>query len=307
MSASLGLLVLGGHRCGTSLAAGLLALHGAFMGRTLPPGRHNPKGYWEHMGVNEANENLLARLRVSWDWPFALPECGEEVPASVRTLMEQAIAPFSGRTFWALKDPRLCRLLPFWRPLLARLGTVRGIVIFRHPEGSCRSLEKRNGFGRGRALSLWLHHFADAVHHLGDTPWIALEYERLLADPEESMARLASEFELRWPRVPGREELRAFADRSLQHHRPAPAPENGPRGGDPLEERCLALHEALSRMHLSRPDAELRKVAAALRKEADANGGLSLELALEMHEELLRLRAWKTAAELEERASARRV
>ncbi|MDR0239777.1 MAG: hypothetical protein LBI88_06055, partial [Deltaproteobacteria bacterium] len=73
MNPSCGLLVLGAHRCGTSMLAGLLALHGAFMGQTLPSGKNNPKGYWEHMGVNEANENMLAHLHISWDWPFVLP------------------------------------------------------------------------------------------------------------------------------------------------------------------------------------------------------------------------------------------
>lgn len=69
-----GLLVLGGHRCGTSMAAGLLAPHGVFLGRTLPAGRHNPKGYFGHIEVNAANETLLDRLGISWDWPFPLPE-----------------------------------------------------------------------------------------------------------------------------------------------------------------------------------------------------------------------------------------
>ncbi len=291
-----GLLVLGGHRCGTSMTAGLLALHGVFLGETLPPGRNNLKGYWENTAVNEANETLLARLGIGWDWPYPLPVSVSRMDSSelndLGALFPRALAPFAGQALWAVKDPRLCRLLPFWRPFLARLGTLRGIVAVRRPEGACRSLERRDRMGRRWALSLWLHHVLDAIHHLGDIPWIALDYESLLAAPREGMDGLARALELRLPRRPEDEELHNFADPGLLHHA-----QESTHTGDKLEMRCRELYELLKNRHLARPDAELLRFAAALRAEMTDARRFDPEPAREMYGELLRLRAYKHSIE----------
>ena len=295
MNPACGLLVLGSHRCGTSMPAGLLALHGAFMGQTLPPGRNNPKGYWEHIGINEANESMLAYLRISWDWPFALPPGWQECLAQFAPLREQALASFRNQPFWAVKDPRLCRLLPLWLPHFSRLtDRLRALVVFRHPEGACRSLEKRNAMSRRRALALWLHHFVDAVTYLRDVPWIAVEYERILAEPRQGMKTLAERLELGgWPKTPSDEELHDFVDPGLRHHPPAP-----PQSGEWLEASCHALYEALRVCHLRGPDAALTRHVNELRAQLDAGRGLDLPLVHEMYAEILQLRAYKQSVEL---------
>ena len=295
MNPSRGILVLGAHRCGTSMLAGLLALHGAFMGRTLPPGRNNPKGYWEHIGINETNESMLARLQISWDWPFALPPRRQELLDSFAPLRERALVSFQNQRFWAVKDPRLCRLLPLWLPHFSRLADkLCAVVVFRHPEGVCRSLEKRNAMRRRRALALWLHHFVDAITHLQDLPWIAVEYERMLAEPGRDMAILAERLELgAWPGTPSDEEVREFADPGLRHHPPAP-----PQSGEWPATSCHALYEALSARHLCEPDAALLRHAADLRAELDAGRGLNLPLVHEVYAEILQLRAYKQSVEL---------
>jgi hypothetical protein len=277
------------------MLAGLLALHGAFMGRTLPPGRNNPKGYWEHMGINEANESMLAHLCLSWDWPFALPPHWQERLALFAPLQERALASFRQQKLWAVKDPRLCRLLPLWLPLFSRLGDkLRAVVVFRHPEGACRSLEKRNAMGRRRALALWLHHFTDAITHLGDLPWIAVSYERMLAKPRQGMNILAERLELgTWPKTPSDADLREFVDPGLLHHPPAP-----PQSDEWLETSCYALYDALSARHLCGPDAGLARLAAGLRAQIDEGRGLDLPLVHEVYAEIPPLRAYKLSVEL---------
>jgi hypothetical protein len=275
------------------MLAGLLALHGAFMGQTLPPGRNNPKGYWEHMAINEANENMLAHLQLSWDWPFALPPRWQERLVPFEPLRAQACTSFQKQQLWAVKDPRLCRLLPLWLPLFSRLGDkLRAVVVFRHPEGACRSLEKRNHMGRRRALALWLHHFADALTHLRDVPWVAVDYERMLADPRQGMNILAERLELDgWPRRPSDEELREFADPDLRHHPPAPQ-----KSDEWLETSCYELYEAAR--HLHGPDAMLTRHATALRAQLDEGRDLDLQLVHEVCAEIPQLRAYKISTEL---------
>jgi len=295
MNQSCGLLVLGAHRCGTSMLAGLLALHGAFTGQTLPPGRHNPKGYWEHMGINEANENMLAHLQISWDWPFVLPLRWQERLTPFEPLRAQALAPFQGQRLWAVKDPRLCRLLPSWLPLFARLGqTLRAVVVFRHPEGACRSLETRNAMGRRRALAVWLHHFVDAVTYLRDVPWAAVEYERMLADPVQGIHSLAEGLKLDpWPQTPSDEALREFVDPKLCHHPPA-----APQSDEWLETSCYALYGALKARHLRGPDEMLTQYAARLRAQLGEGYGLNLQLIHEVYTEIPPLRAYKISVDL---------
>jgi len=277
------------------MLAGLLALHGAFMGQTLPPGRNNPKGYWEHMGINEANESMLAHLRITWDWPFPLPPRWQEHLALFDDLREQACTPFHKQTLWAVKDPRLCRLLPLWLPLFSRLGDkLRAVVVFRHPEGACRSLEKRNAMSRRRALALWLHHYTDALTSLQNLPWIAVNYERMLADPRQGMNTLAEKLELDgWPRTPSDEELREFADPALRHHPPAP-----PQSDAWLETSCYALYDAFNARHLHGPDAMITRHAAGLRAQLDEGRGLDLQLVHEVYAEIPQLRAYKLSVEL---------
>jgi hypothetical protein len=277
------------------MLAGLLALHGAFMGRTLPPGRNNPKGYWEHVGINEANENMLAQLQISWDWPFALPPNWQERLKAFENVRAQAFMPFLNQRLWAVKDPRLCRLLPLWLPLFSRSVTrLRAIVVFRHPEASCRSLEKRNAMSRGRALALWLHHYVDAVTHLRDLPWIAVDYERMLANPRQDIGGLAEKLELGdWPRTPSDQELREFVDPGLCHHPSAP-----PQGDEWLETSCHALYEMLRARHLHGPDDMLAHYVAGLRAQLDQGPGPGFQLIQEMYAEILQLRAYKHNVEL---------
>ena len=277
------------------MLAGLLALHGAFVGHTLPPGKNNPKGYWENMDVNLANESMLTRLQISWDWPFAMPPRWQERLAPFEPLRMQACTPFQEQDFWAVKDPRLCRLLPLWLPLFSRLGSrLCAVVVFRHPEGACRSLEKRNGMSRRRALALWLHHFVDALAHLQDLPWIAVDYERMLAEPRQGMTILAEklDFEDRLL-MPSDMELRDFADPGLRHHPPAP-----PQSGEWLETSCYALHAALGARHMQEPDAALMRHASELRAELGEGRGLPLELVHEVYAEISHLRAYKLSVEL---------
>jgi len=295
MNRSCGLLVLGSHRCGTSMLAGLLALHGAFMGQTLPPGKNNPKGYWEHLGINEANETMLAHLHISWDWPFVLPSRWQERLAPFEPLRVQALSPFQGQALWAVKDPRLCRLLPLWLPLLSPLGEkLRAVVVFRHPEGAYRSLETRNAMSRRRALALWLHHFIDAVTHLQDVPWIAVDYECMLASPRQGIHNLAEGLELDvWPQTPSDEELRKFVDPGLRHHLPA-----APQSDEWLETSSYALYEALRARHLQGPDAMLTRHVAELRTQINEGCGLNLQLVHEVYAEIPQLRAYKLSVEL---------
>ena len=60
-------------------------------------------------------------------------------------------SPPTGPVVW--KDPRLCLLLPWWRPLLP--APVATVLVWRHPVAVARSLRSRQGFTVSLGLALW--------------------------------------------------------------------------------------------------------------------------------------------------------
>lgn len=124
LSGSRAILVLGMHRSGTSALTGTLAKLGVAVGddaEHLAPRPDNPKGFWENADVFRIHEWLLAQLDVGWDDIRPMPKdwlahsAVAEAKDQLRLLLESSMAE---RALWAVKDPRLCRLLPMWRELL---------------------------------------------------------------------------------------------------------------------------------------------------------------------------------------------
>ena len=124
--ASTAILVLGMHRSGTSALTAALHGLGASLGGELVAANHdNPGGYFENAAAVTAHETLLAELDRGWEDLRDMPEGWLHAPAAqqardaIRALLAEQ---FGEASLWALKDPRMCRLLPLWQPLLAEAG-----------------------------------------------------------------------------------------------------------------------------------------------------------------------------------------
>src|SRR3977135_4037089 len=132
------LVVLGMHRSGTSALTGALAKSGALPGTQLMPSTaDNAEGYWECAPVVRLNDELLKRLAARWD-SVAPPPAGWLALSGVEALGPDAArivdTQFGDAKFAVLKDPRLCRLLPFWLPAFTAAGfTVSCVLMVRRP------------------------------------------------------------------------------------------------------------------------------------------------------------------------------
>jgi hypothetical protein len=162
----LAVLVAGMHRSGTSAVAGCLAASGIPMGeRLMPPTDDNPKGYFEHLDVVALHEAVLRALGRSWDDPRALPEGWLDRPM-VREV-EKAMADWIERTFatapvFAIKDPRISRLLPLWSRVFHDIGIdVQVLHVLRHPAEVASSLFARDRMPSTVALLLWCAYNVD--------------------------------------------------------------------------------------------------------------------------------------------------
>lgn len=275
-------LVLGMHRSGTSTLARGLRVLGVALGKNLLPAHPcNPKGFFEDAGLYALNKALLAQLGLTWRSPEA-PDtaalrrlaAGPPGVTALSLLREKS----AGQAIPGLKDPRMSRLLPFWRPVLAASGLrAHCCIALRHPESVAHSLWQRDRLDAEHSHALWLAYLLDALEGSAGLPRLLTDYGLLLHRPERQLQRLGHFLDL--PLDPAELTLFAddFLDKTLCHHSPAPANDavrESPGGA--WAALALRLYAALapaaaaSPEHQALDEPRLGRLVASLRREAAA-------------------------------------
>ncbi|MDZ4870487.1 MAG: hypothetical protein SGI91_24435 [Alphaproteobacteria bacterium] len=220
------ILVLGMHRSGTSALARITNFLGAAMPRhLLPANKANPRGHWESAPLVALHDQLLAALDSSWDdW---------RTPGS-RWKESDAAGRFAGRLRMAideeygnaplivLKDPRICRTLPYWMSILEKSGIRSApVIIVRNPLEVAESLRARDGMSFEKAMLLWLRHMLDAEFETRHLARNIVTFDALLEDWKLLAAQTAGRLGITWPRQPGDagHDVREFLDLELHNHR----------------------------------------------------------------------------------------
>lgn len=185
------LLVIGCHRSGTSALTRALSLVGWQLPLNLMPGnKANAPGFWEPLDIVRFNESLLERQGRSWVDPKPMPPEGGFDPQDRQKAGMLLRTEYPGPAPLVLKDPRISRLLPFWREAIARSGMTPAIIIAcRNPAEVCRSLEARDRLSRRHAEEIWLAHNLEAEHHSRGLPRAIVHYEDLVVDPRGTLQR----------------------------------------------------------------------------------------------------------------------
>ncbi len=222
------ILVAGSHRSGTSALAGTLSLLGVDLGSDLlPPNAGNERGYWEHAGIVEVHDRLLASLSSLWDQWLPLPEGWQQSAAARRAhraLVEILRRDFDDSALFGVKDPRLCRLLPLWAGVLREIDRRPLIVMVnRHPVEVAGSLERRDGLAAERGFLLWLDHLLAAESGSRGSPRLLVSYAELLADWRRVVEKIQVAGSIRWPLSPEQAGtgIDDFLAPSLRHHQVA--------------------------------------------------------------------------------------
>jgi len=134
-------VVLGMHRSGTSLVAGLLQRLGVNMGtRFREPDRHNPTGYFEDLDWRDLNKEILQLTGCSWYQPPTKEQIlavRERVGSGIRALVD---ARNSTGQLWGWKDPRTCLTVELIHP---HLSNPLYINVSRDRKAVVASLEAR--------------------------------------------------------------------------------------------------------------------------------------------------------------------
>ena len=214
------------HRSGTSAITGALQLLGVDLGERLSPGHPdiNALGYFEHLEILDRHIELLCDLESEWDDVLPLADGWWEADVAKRhagSILVILERDFASSSFWGVKDPRMCRLMPVWFPLFAHLNAKPCLlIVLRRPDEVAASLARRNNMRAEKAYQLWLENTMAAERWSRLHPRAFITYDELLADPIAVMEAVATALGISWPVAPAaaQEQLRAFLSPDLRHH-----------------------------------------------------------------------------------------
>lgn len=218
------IIVLGMHRSGTSALARVLNLAGAYFGVegvATPANAENRKGFWEREDVRALNDAALHSVRCDWDVvaDFDIGGIPRQELATLKSGAAEIVAKLDAHRPWFVKEPRLCLLLPIWRPALEVPVCVH---IYRNPLEVARSLKARNDMPIPVGLALWEAYNVAALDAAEGLPQLVVSYHDLMHEPLATTARTCAALSSHggYPlRQPARDELAAFLSARLQHQR----------------------------------------------------------------------------------------
>lgn len=139
------IIILGMHRSGTSLVAGLLHSVGVSMGTVfLEPDRFNSTGYFEDIEFLYINKGILENSGGSWFSPPTLAnilEGGRKFNSVIAQTVKRKSEESNGRP-WGWKDPRMC--LVSWI-YTKHIPDAKYLVVVRNRRDTVLSLKKAHG------------------------------------------------------------------------------------------------------------------------------------------------------------------
>ena len=216
-----GLLVLGMHRSGTSLVTDLLQTLGLYVGdpdHLTPANWENPRGFFERRDMRAICDRLLHAAGSDW-WKvgaFApdavLPELAARTAAEFRGIR----AELERHGQWAVKEPRLCLVLPL---LSSGLRNCAALIVVRNPVEVARSLRTRNGFPTAIGLALWELYTSAALRNSAALPRRVVLHHEVVGRPAAAVAALREDLIALGLAVGAAEQTSGVVDTALHRAR----------------------------------------------------------------------------------------
>jgi hypothetical protein len=214
------------HRSGTSSVAGVLAKLGAAApANPIIGDAANPRGYFESAPITQLDNELLESAGSTWDDWRKFNESWYRSPA-FESFHGRAAAllqsEFAGAYLSVLKDPRICRFVPFWLDILkAADASPRIVMPIRSPLEVAQSLQEVHGIPLVKGALIWLRHVLDAEAQTRTLRRSIFTWDQFLSDWRQVVEKIASDTALSWPRLSDRaaEEIEGFISKALVHNR----------------------------------------------------------------------------------------
>ena len=183
----------------------------------------NAKGFFESTRITTLNEDILASAGMTWFDLNRFPDswyASPRAPEFRKRASPALLGAFGGSRQFVMKDPRNCRLIPFWEDILAGQEVQPVYVcIHRDPGEVAASLMRWAGYEPLYGQVLWLRHVLDAEIATRGRKRIFITYDQLLSDWREVVGRISSQLDLVFPRSiqTAARGVQDFLNRDLKH------------------------------------------------------------------------------------------
>jgi hypothetical protein len=224
------IVVLGFHRSGTSALTRVLSLCGASLpAHLMTPNHTNAREFFESDPIFRLHEEILSSLGSTWHDLSPLPEAWmqSDLAQSYVFRMAKVVGEeFGTAPLFVLKDPRICRLVPFWLAVFAELNIEPLFVLpIRNPLEVAASLEQSESIDQQKGLLLWLSRSLQAERDSRNYSRSFVEYDSLLKDWRGTVKKIGSDLDLTFPSLSRRSALEtdAFLSDEARHQSPSTA------------------------------------------------------------------------------------
>lgn len=213
-------MIIGPHRSGTSAFSGVLSMMGIFFGSNLlDPSFDNPKGFFENKSIVALNDEILNLFQNKWYTSKPLPRewWKQEAILPLQTRAIELINyEYNGLSLFAIKDPRMALLFPFWKKVLTQFFNIdiHVVIVYRKPIEIVQSLMKRNSFSLLSAIETTSLHLLSAERYSRGLPRNFVNFNNLL---EKNHKELISIFEALDLDVKNLEKVVEFIDPKLSN------------------------------------------------------------------------------------------
>ncbi len=216
------LLVLGMHRSGTSLISRSLKIFDASHGDKLLPYTYgNDKGHWEDQDFFLISQEMLKVVGKSWSSVLPITKDDVEILCQhgyLKKAQELLSSRFNHTNLFALKEPRITKLLPFWIKIFETNSIkVNYIFAIRHPLSVANSLYKRREIPIEHGLLLWYSYNAYALAELLNKRVLMIDYDDFLANTTNCLEKMSTALNLEQNQLEREIFLEGFLDKNMRN------------------------------------------------------------------------------------------
>ena len=170
----------------------MVNLLGFDLGSTLmPPAPDNPRGFWENQSIVSSHERILTALGMRWDYIRPFPEDWLTMPAvqKEKGFLTKIISTQINSEHIAIKDPRLCVLLPLWQMICRENNwEANFLFVLRAPADVSHSLLERDRMPLNLGETLWIEYLERAYRQTSAFPRAFISYNNTVDDWRSSLA-----------------------------------------------------------------------------------------------------------------------
>lgn len=195
--------VVGAGRSGTSAITRGLASLGVELGDNLKAATgKNPTGFFEDEDLLRVAKDMRASLGLKAE-SVSLVEDHHFAEANLEALLVDAVSTIEQRfgdvRLWGFKYAQTLRLLPFWLDVVERAGVeISWVVALRNPLSVAQSRRKLDPL-RGiqeKSDTEWLVNVVPYFMRLVEHPFVVVDFDCLMEDPQRQLERIAEKLEL---------------------------------------------------------------------------------------------------------------